>query len=230
LERSRHTVWQAGFDSPIILDAEKCLERLVYFYTNPQRARLENTIEAYPQLNTWSTFLSGASLEQSIPTFARWAVPPLESGNEHAITRAILSERNGEASLAIDPFAWLSIFPDTIKVEPQTIIDEVVKRVRSTEQLIRREKGDSVLGAEMLLKQDMRQPHQPKKRGKKMRCLGSEKTKRQEFLSWVIEQAELAKVAIRNWMKEGGNLILPPGFFAPGGALHANVVPYFLFG
>lgn len=66
----QHTVWQEGYDSPLLGDAAKVVERLVYCYTNPQKANLEDTIERYPGWSTWSEFLKGGGVK-AIPRIAR---------------------------------------------------------------------------------------------------------------------------------------------------------------
>ena len=231
--RVGHTVWAEGYDSPIILDAEKAIERLVYFYTNPQSARLVRSIEDYPQLSTWNEFISGRSATRAIPTFPRRAVPkltgPSSERQDEEVLSKILSKSEGSAELCIEPFAWLPIFADTAHMTPSEIIEIVTKRVKEREAQLDREKGSSVIGRAALLKQDFRIPHQPKKRGKRMICLASDKVKRTEYLGWFFSEVRQARRAFENWVEHNGPLIAPPGFFAPGQKMFANIFPQFLF-
>ena len=225
LGREKHTVWGEGFDSPTVLDAAKLLERLTYFYTNPQRARLESTIERYPQVNSWKEFLDETPTRRMVPTFGRPAIPRIDGLSERQIYELILSEQDGQAELHIEPFAWLSAFPDMIRTPPKAIVDEVMRRVRESEARLEKVKGKEVLGAEALRTQNIRQPHQPKKRGKRMICLGSIREQRTAFIAWFKETSEIARSAIHDWMRSAAPLRLPPGFFAPGGHLQANAFP-----
>ena len=56
--RRKRTIWCAGYDSPIILDQEKLVDRIAYIYTNAQESDLEDTAEEYPGLSSWHMFLS----------------------------------------------------------------------------------------------------------------------------------------------------------------------------
>ena len=56
LGRKRHTVWNADYDSPTILDYDTAISRIVYLYTNPQKANLVDKIEHYPNCNSWEAF------------------------------------------------------------------------------------------------------------------------------------------------------------------------------
>ena len=232
LGRVGHTVWAEGYDSPIILDAEKTIERLVYFYTNPQSARLVRSIEDYPQLSTWSEFLSGESVTRSIPTFPRNAVPALKGKSsekqDKSVLAKILSKSQGCVDLCIEPFAWLSVFAETAHMAPSDIIEIVMKRVREKESQLNREKGSSVVGRDALIRQDIRSTHRPKKRGKRMICLASDKLRRVEYLGWFFDEARAAKRAFENWVDQNVPLVMPPGFFAPGRKMFANIFPQFL--
>lgn len=229
LGRNKHTVWCEGYDSPIVLDAEKVVQRLVYAYTNPQTARLVNAIEDYTNVSTWKEFLSGESSRRFIPTFPRYAVPTLSldhsTPDDVRVLNQILEEAFGKAELLIEPFAWLECFADTAGRDPLEIVPEVVKRVRSEEQCLKVRKGEIVLGAEALLHQDIRKPYLPKKRGKRMLCLSTTKEPRIAFISWFFEESRIAARAIRQWRENNIPLRLPPGFFAPGGRLLCNVFP-----
>ena len=230
LGRRQRTVWASGYDSPIVLDEAKMIETLVYIYTNPQEARLVNTIEDYPQLSTWNEFLSGTSSTSLIPTFRRDAVPHLSgpSSKKQAkrVYEEILSKSKHSKVLKIEPFAWLDCFADTIGMSPETVIERVVKQVRAEEARFQKEHGTKVLGAETLICQDIRTPYTPKKFGKKMICLADDKFKRIEFLQWYFDQKRRIERAMKDWKEKLIPPSLPPGFFLPGGKMTASLLPF----
>ena len=232
LGREKHTVWAEGFDSPIVLDAAKVVDRLVYFYTNPQRDRIVDTIDEYSQVNSWSACLSGGTVLWEVPTFPRPAVPALDFSKKidaEKVYNTILEGQHGTARLVIDPFAWMKCFLETADHSPDAFIREVSKRVRSSEMLFRLEKGTEVLGADALERQDIRKRHTPKKWGRRSLCLATLREHRRDYMVWAKGEAEKARSAIRDWRKKGTRLILPPGFYAPGGKLSANIWPTPLF-
>src|SRR5690606_33506444 len=45
--RMKRTIWDEGYDSPVILDYDKAIETLVYIFTNSQNALLSKSIDSY---------------------------------------------------------------------------------------------------------------------------------------------------------------------------------------
>ena len=52
LGRKKRTVWCDRYDDPKILDPDKAMQRIVYLYSNPQKANLVSTIDEYPNLSS----------------------------------------------------------------------------------------------------------------------------------------------------------------------------------
>ena len=226
--RHKQTVWCEGYDSPVVLDAAKVVQRLVYFYTNPQRARLVDTIEEYGQFHTWKEFLSGSGAVRVVPCFPRFAVPTLTSV-EHACLRdaaqqiydLILTERDGDIELLIEPFAWMACFASTEGITTREVIDAVLQQVRSAEGIFVAERGSATQALGFTTDTTFR----PRKWGRRMICLGSERSDRAKYIQWFLHAAAKAKLGIQDWMVHHLPLKVPPGFFAPGGKLFANIIP-----
>ena len=51
--RRKRTIWAEGYDSALIADIDKAIERIVYIYANPVAAGLVSSIEQYPGLSSW---------------------------------------------------------------------------------------------------------------------------------------------------------------------------------
>ena len=230
LGRRQRSVWTPRYSSPVILDAEKVLHELAYLYTNPQRARLVNTIEEYPQLSTWKELLSGNSSTSLIPSFSRDAIPTLSGPHTQQqsvkVYEELLRKSKHQKKLKIEPFAWLDCFAETKGMSHQTAVELVVKRVRAREWLLRQSNGPEVLGREALLRQDIRTPHTPKKFGKAMTCLSFERLKRIQFLDWFKTQTNFIREGFQNWKNNLIPFQRPPGFFEPGGRMAACLLPF----
>ena len=68
-------------------------------------------------------------------------------------------------------------------------------------------------------------PYSPKKFGKKMWVLGSSKEIRMPIINW-IKELLAERLALKLSLSKNEFLkVLPPGFFAPGGFLRANLNP-----
>ncbi len=61
LGRKKRTFWCEGYDSPVILDPLKVVEKIAYIYSNPSRDGLLDTIEHHSSVgvNSWLHTLSG---------------------------------------------------------------------------------------------------------------------------------------------------------------------------
>jgi REP element-mobilizing transposase RayT len=228
LGRDRHTVWAAEYGSPVVLDAQKTMDRIIYFYTNPQRARLVRRIDDYPNLSGWTTFLNGGE-ESTVNYFPRTAVPRRASP-EQIISEQTLSDilpyAAAQHTLKVEPNAWMPCFDASVRADPITIRKEIVERVRREERALDEADGVSVVGAEKLQSSSIDLTHVPKKRGKRMICLASEKLHRILFITWFKDGAVQAAAAVKSWLS-GIRVSIPPGFFCPGGSLHSYINPAF---
>ena len=227
--RKKHTVWCDGFDSPIILDAENAIKAIAYIYSNPQQANLEDRIEKYPHLSTWKAFLSGGE-ERTVLRIPRDAVPALPRRmlsfkEQHELARKLQEQGREESVLLIEPDAWMACFDELAHREPEEVNRVIIERVRSREEALDRLRKKPVLGAHALMLETVYREYQPVKRGRRMLCLSTFKTLRVAFIRWFREhcaQAVCLRQAV-DWLHR-----LPPGLFAPGGALRANLLAQFV--
>ena len=229
LGRVKHTVWEAGYASPVVLDAGKVMERLSYFYTNPQNARLVRKIEDYPHLNSWKAFMVGG-IEQEVPYFRRTAIPKAlkqGEGNSKELEAELLKRASGSSKLKITPFAWMPCFYESDGASEARIRDEVIRAVRKIEEELDAKHGEGVLGREELKGAEIELEYVPKKRSAKSICLSTKKELRQVFIGWYKAAATGAKSLVKLVMAGARSVAMPPGFFAPGGLLHSYINPVF---
>jgi hypothetical protein len=230
LGRKKQTVWCEGYDSPAILDADKAIERLIYFYTNPQRANLVESIDDYPNFTTWEAFLNGEDMV-SVCRIPRNCIPKLPKSSmsleEQERVSQLLKYSGREVSiLHVEPDAWMECFPELSSEDKDGLRERILRGVRETEEKLNRERTKPVLGAHALRLQRIICDFQPKKFGIRTICLSSCSELRRRYVSWFKEQQELAREAVRKWTT-GTIHTIPPGFFLPGGILLANVLPFF---
>ena len=232
LGRRRRTVWQQGYDCPLILDAEKMIDRLIYFFTNPTKANLESTIELYPGLSSWESVLKDGYVLKGrrIPREVIPALPAktLSLREQHQLAEQLLEEALPEQEVRIDPLSFLNDFSDGISMDCENVRARIIKGVREKEAEFAAERTCPVLGAHALKMQSMRISYEPKKFGKQMWVLSSRKEIRIPVINWFKEQFEkrrLLKLALGpiEFLRH-----IPPGFFTPGGFLRANLNPHFV--
>lgn len=227
--RIGHTVWQDGYDAVIILDSKKAIDRIVYLYTNPQKANLVDKIEDYPNLCTWKEFLLGGG-ERRCKRISRDKIPTL---SKHALnlkaqedlTREMEKKATGDILLYLEPDAWIDCFPELKGHDPEHIKNEIISLVREEEQRLNRERKYAVLGAFALRLQSIHKPFLPKKRGRRMLCMSTILERRQAFVGWCRDLFSDGTFVYKCWKQGDYRLFLPPGLFAPGGLSLANLIP-----
>jgi hypothetical protein len=227
--RKKRTVWCDGFDSPIILDAENAIKAIDYIYSNPQRANLVEKIEDYPHFSTWEVFLAGGE-ERSVLRIPRDSIPALPKrtlslSEQKKLACKLKEEGREECQLIFDPDAWMECFDGLINKDPEEVNQIIIERLRAQEQALNAARNKPVMGAHALMLEPIDREYEPKKRGKRMVCLSTIKALRVAFVRWFREHCAQA-IPIRqatDWLHS-----LPPGLFAPGGALRANLNPRFV--
>ena len=218
------TVWAAGYDSPIILDAAKAIERIVYAYTNPQKANLEDTIERYTNFTTWQAFLNGGE-KTKVKHIPRNKIPELPRRTlnfkeQQELASKLEQEGTDEHVLKIEPDAWMSCFPALDGCDREEINAEILKRVREKETEFRKIREHPVLGAEKLRSRPKNDNYRPTKKGPRSICLATLCSTRVHFIEWFREHI----APLRRKTCE----LRPAGLFAPGGSLCANLNPSFV--
>lgn len=229
LGRRKRTIWGKGYDSPVILDLEKAIERIVYFYLNPETAGLE-TIDKYPNLSSWKLFdgekhiLRTGVIPRNKVKKIREAGISLQSSKEMALELVRNSKRRCKASIDLD--LWMEVYGVMGKAEKKSINKKIRERIKEEETLLRAVRTHSLLGARALQKQSIYKRYRPKKFGKRMLCLATEKLSRVNYIRWYKSRMEDYDIAMSEFHSTGRLLpSLPPGMFMPGGVLLANWVP-----
>jgi REP element-mobilizing transposase RayT len=234
LGRRQRTVWCERFDTPIILDSKKAIERLNYIYLNPVEAGLIPEVKNWPLSSTsWVDFSKNISTRKFKP-IPRNKIPFIPEGTLspqeiNTLCKELMDLPGEYFTLSIKPHAWKDCFKDTIFRKEQDLNELVFSSIKRKEDTLKIEKernGSSYPSLEHLKSQDIRKPYTPKKFGKKMLCLASDKMKRILYLKWLKEMYR----QLPRFLKENGidylkTLHYPPGFFAPGGFLSANLLP-----
>lgn len=224
LGRSKQTVWCDGFDSPVMLDAVTVIDKIIYTYRNPTKARLVDSINQYPGISSWSAFSKGEK-----PKSVRWVRPStitkLASTNmTHTEQIQYLSNlhrtNKTHYKLTFTPDAWIPFFPELREESVETINNKIISRIKAEEEELR--KGTPAMGPVMLQNQPLNKEHTRTKRSRRSFCLGSSKERRLSFISWFKTVSAKAGEIIHNMIYYNIHEPLPPGFFAPGKVLYAN--------
>lgn len=221
--------WLDGFDSPIILDAEKLQERLLYLYGNPVAAGLVESIDEYPGVNSFKAVSSGEHEKDvfRIPRSAVTELPKreLSEAQIRELTHTLQSAKGVQKlKLHVQPWACFRVFHEERLFSDEKLRESLLRDIRLRELLHGRSRKTPVLGASKLRVQDPRVKYRSKRSGKRMIALSSDVDLRCSFIDWFKKQSKLAASAYQNWRSSKQPSYPPPGFFFPGGVLFSNLI------
>lgn len=224
--RTNRTVWVERYFSPMILDLDKVIDRIVYILANPAKAGLVSSLSDYPNLSSWSALLNGdeSTMCKRVPRAAIEPLPkrPLTEKEALALDQHLANKSVGKFYLTIEPFAWITAFASTANVDD--IRKTIIARLQKLESSYAALRKTPPLGANKLISQSIFKEYVPTNFGNKMICLASSKALRVRFISFFKKQAKIARDAFKE-IRSGGNVIFPPSFFQPGCFLLANLIP-----
>jgi len=182
-KRKRLNLWEGRPSVALVAQLEDAINRHIYFFLNPARAGLVESIDHYPGLNTWKAFNEcEPSVDAEVRLQAYWTpVASLETLPHHnrlspANDRAMAArlrecKKTIEYDLVVKPLAWLGIYGVTDTIEIEKIRQRIITEVRAQEAQLakeRLEEGSGILGAQRLRDQEYLRPHTPKKRERRI--------------------------------------------------------------
>ena len=225
--RHSRKLWEESYDAPHMSTPEDVMEKIVYIYTNPQKAHLVDRIEEYPNISSWREFQSDTSTEVMHKRIARDLIPVLPkihpTGRRGKTFCRGLMELEGEKNTLItSPHDWMDCYGKTKGGDISKLREELVGRVRQKEAQLRQlrsEKGQGVLGAKALKEQSIKRKYSPQDfSGKRCYCHSQNKRLRVAYIVWV--KRHLSRI-------NPDNPEHPPiGAFAPGGILYTTILPW----
>jgi len=224
--------WCEGYDPVPILSAEKLLERMVYLYLNPVKAKLCLRSRDYKGIHTYSNLLNGDTTE-TWRKVSRTEIRELPEGRLSRAYEAELLEYFSKArglnyQLKIEPWAWLGAFPESKSWKRKDVRSRFLAMLSKAEANQNLDRTKIVPEAAQR-NREIRTPYRSKRSGKKMLCFSDSREQREGFIAYIKAQSALARDAYQRRVRGDHTALPPPGFFLPGGALLANIAfPYLL--
>lgn len=221
LGRKKRTVWCEGYDSQTILDPGCFVRKSVYIFTNPAKDGLEDSVDHYPGLSTWKTFLGDAPKTKICPWIRRSAVPKLKSFTPEEYQRVARQLRLGAKehhTLTVYPEAWLELYRIKEKNEKEEWREKIIQGVYKQEaeyRELRKEEKKTVMGAEKLKRVAIGRQYQPERSGRKKYCSSDDPELEAEFMALVRERLEERKLVRRRWRAGDRSAPYPLGLFPP---------------
>lgn len=222
------SLWEDRPTVARVVDLEAVISRIVYIYCNPSNAALCDSIEEYAGLSSWSAFLAcEPSVDAEVTIYSRWypvselprlPARSLSPSQDAALHRELVkSERAHAHPIVLKPFKWLAQFSITEPLRIENIRKQIIARVREVERAnaaSRTIANASCVPASVQVREPYMKRHNPKKKGRKIFIICSDKEQRIELLQqyrWIFSRC---KECYRK-LKEGLRVDWPPGTFIP---------------
>ena len=231
--RRQVTVWNEGYDSPVILTLDDLIEKIAYVYANPVRAHRVDSIGNYLGVSSWQMFTSGV-FSKEVLRIRRPFIEPLPKGvlslgeqkREAARVKAVAGEI---LTFTLTPDAWTVAFPNQMTTEQFN--QRVLERIREIEleMATLREKERIVLPTPyQVMTQPIDIPYSPTTFGRRMWCICSSIPVRVAFIIFIKQLRAQARAVRLAWSRGDFSSSFPVGLFPPCPPILANMLPSFL--
>jgi hypothetical protein len=223
-------IWQGEPVVAIIRDPQAALDKIAYWYANPARANLVDTISDYPGTSSWKDFQQCTSSVDAVVTrevpwirllaISKLPSPKLTERQDSFITEKLKTTATKTHTLTLRPNAWMELFGIT---EPEEVVkwNERVKVALSEKEeaarTLREKDKKSVAGANRLKQQKILREYTPKRSKDERRVvvISSQKELRMEFIATVRRISEICAALYQRWKAGDFSVTWPPGVFRP---------------
>ena len=212
LGRRKRTVWVDRYDSPIILDADKLRQMVIYLYLNPVKANLVDSIDEYPGVSSWKMFKNNIRYTRH-KKIGRDRIKKLPTPSLSVSEQKDLVERykvhGKEFELKIEPLKCFQVLGE------QDDIQQIIEQIREEELKLKKERKHETMGITRLRRESIQKQHTPKKHSPKMICLSTDKELRKTLIGHFNYLCSLALEVYNQWKLGELRFKIPPGLYPP---------------
>ncbi|MBN8550885.1 MAG: hypothetical protein J0M12_16340, partial [Deltaproteobacteria bacterium] len=217
-------LWEGAPMLAEILDLEKAISRVVYFYSNPARAHLVETISDYPGLCSWQLiYVEKSQHSKEVPWIRFPAVRILPSRQlsdrqDCFITKRLCDGATVKHALTYNFDAWMKCFGICEPQEVQSVRDRIrseVLKIETDLKVKRQTERRRVLGALRLKQLPIAQSHTPKKKQRAVFVLSSNAQVRKSYIALVNALCQKCTELYKLARSGVSPLEWPPGMFLP---------------
>jgi hypothetical protein len=225
----RHlNIWEKRAMVALVADPAACIERIKYFYLNPARAHLSETIDSYPGVSSWRAFSQCTHEGQKIstkklPTILMTDISSCIKNLKQTLTES--AKERPRLSLSYHPFAWMEVFNlnDSITKIKNSIIN-AIKLEEESLKIQRAKEHRKVACLSKLRTQQAMAPFTPKKYGRKIFVLSSIKEIRISLIQHIQKLTTQCKALYHKWKKGELPSFWPHGMFQPRAPLLVSLL------
>ena len=222
LARPQRTIWQDGYDSPLLLTPKDAMKYIRYIYLNPARADLSESIYNYAGISSWEMFTSG-NHTKSCKRLSRDSIKPLWSpalsiNEQKRLVETYQEEAGTKHEFKLEPNAWMECFPELKEVMEFELNTQLKMEIEHEEKRLvkeRRAAKRQAIGVTTLRRQSMTKEYEPSKRSRRMICISHDRELRHACIEKVKALSEKCREVYQAWKR--GEVVerIPAGMFAP---------------
>ena len=229
-------IWEDRVTVAKLLDLNEVIERIAYLYANPAQDKLVESIEGFPGFSSWYDYKRAGNQidneqKERFPWIRLPSIPVLSSSNpkmheELQVVRQLTADNKIKHDLVRRPNAWMKCFGIKSEAEVKEVNDEIFKRIKEKEQAAREGRGEApLLGANKMRVQPIMKPHTPKKHGRKIFVLSSDKILRMRYIAEFKQFCDECRECYQAWRRGDFTVEWPLGAFKPPIPPNVNLLP-----
>lgn len=228
-------LWEGAPAVIRIADLEAAKERIAYFYANPARANLVDTVSQYLGYSSYQAFLSAsprltARSSEKAPWVRCPAVPQVPRSDitpaqDEKIASELLKRSTVRHRITIFSNIWMACFGVEGADEIQEVNSDICSKLRDLEQSARElriSQNIRPLGPGILSRQELMREHTPKKRSRRIFVIARDKQVRMGYIALVKSICSLCEECYQRWKRLDFSFTWPPGTFPPPVPMMAN--------
>jgi len=222
LGRKKRTIWCEGFDNPALLTPTDVIDKISYVYLNPIKDGLVQALDEYPGISSWRMFKHNRH-QRSCPHLRRTHIVKLPSrsiGEKLAVklTHDYTAKSRSKHTFTIHPEAWMECFKIQTEDEKNVWRDRLAKKIeddacRTREQRAKENRG--YIGRNRLMSEALGKSFEPKRRGKRMRCICCNIALRKIYLARTRALIAEGRAVFLQWLDGEWHIPYPLGLFPP---------------
>lgn len=219
LGRKKKTIWEEDYDAPQLLTPTKVLHYIKYLYLNPVRAKLVDSIEAYPGVSSWRLFKNDLTVtyHPRVPRslIRELPLPALSINEQRRIVSSWESLELKTNKLVLEPWAWVERFPGIDVAEAKQRLLNDIAKLEARYRRERKRKRQNVVGPTTLRRQSMLKEHTPETRKPRVLVFCENPELKKQYLKLYRELCKKSSEVYARWKLGDFTPRIPPGMFAP---------------
>lgn len=229
LGKQHLSLWRSNETSVLHLgDQEGIMRRIAYLYANPARANLVESIDDYPGISSWRSFIeSSSTLDATSSKICPWIQAPkipclprsaVNTIQDLRLTEQMRANATHKHDLVLQPNSWMKRYGITSSEEIAKVNRSIVVMVREHENQMRawrKTEGRKVKGMNRLRRETITLNYCPRKETKRISVYAANTSIRIQMIKAYKTFCEKCRECYSRWKRGDFTVTWPPGAYRP---------------